>query len=205
MTHATDYYLEDSQEIVARLATHGYIISVEDAQSAWFQYSDSLAAGWLGLSDDDKDLIETVFHYIPRPKPLDHGSDVLAIVTRLAAIGDEISPQDAHASWSNYSEDMLEEWLPLPERDADLSGTISIYRPDPSLPRSAEDALLEACKHLVADHENAVGHNQEIVAEVLRCLYIKPPMGWASLSNRERVSLAMSEYLHASFPGQDRT
>lgn len=50
-------YQNDIDSIVKIFAERGYEISHSDAVHAWEQYSDSMAAGWMMLGDDDE-----VFH-----------------------------------------------------------------------------------------------------------------------------------------------
>ena len=47
-------YQNDIQRIVKIFAERGYEISESDAVSAWEQYSDSMAAGWMSLGPDDE-------------------------------------------------------------------------------------------------------------------------------------------------------
>jgi hypothetical protein len=53
----------DVDRIVAICKAKGYHISEADAHHAWEEYSDSMAAGWMMLSDDDNDVFETVIEY----------------------------------------------------------------------------------------------------------------------------------------------
>ena len=46
-------YQEDSAEIVRVFADRGLSITADHAMLAWDSYSDSMAAGWLGLGDDE--------------------------------------------------------------------------------------------------------------------------------------------------------
>lgn len=67
-------YQEDSAEIVRVFADRGLSITAEQAMLAWDSYSDSMAAGWLGLSDDET-TFEIVRQYLrilqiePAPLP----------------------------------------------------------------------------------------------------------------------------------------
>lgn len=49
-------YLQDCERIVAVMAKHGYEITVEQAYEAWTAYSDSMAAGWMCLGEDEEVL-----------------------------------------------------------------------------------------------------------------------------------------------------
>lgn len=50
-------YQNDIDRIVKIFADRGYEISHTDAVRAWEYYSDSMAAGWMSLGEDDE-----VFH-----------------------------------------------------------------------------------------------------------------------------------------------
>lgn len=54
---------EDVIRIVDICYLNGYRISSSDARAAWEEYSDSLAACWLTLSNNDKDVLEIVLQY----------------------------------------------------------------------------------------------------------------------------------------------
>jgi hypothetical protein len=58
--HYSDF--SDIDRIVKIFADRGYDISHSDASLAWQLYSDSMAAGWMNLGDDD-DTFNYVFHY----------------------------------------------------------------------------------------------------------------------------------------------
>jgi hypothetical protein len=53
----------DVTRIVNICANQGYIISRADAQAAWEEYSDGLAACWLMLDDSDNAVLTTVMEY----------------------------------------------------------------------------------------------------------------------------------------------
>ena len=57
-------YQHDVERIVRIAATRGYILSPADAQAAWEAYSESMAAGWLGLPEDDNELWWNVEYYL---------------------------------------------------------------------------------------------------------------------------------------------
>lgn len=54
---------EDVFRIVDICHQKGYQISLTDAQEAWEQHSDDLAAGWLSLGDNDDEIFNTVMEY----------------------------------------------------------------------------------------------------------------------------------------------
>lgn len=53
---------EDISRIVEICFNKGYIISESDAQDAWEEYSDSLAASWLILGSDN-DVFKNIAQY----------------------------------------------------------------------------------------------------------------------------------------------
>ena len=53
----------DVDRIVRICAARSVLVSPHDAQSAWEEYSDSMAAGWLGLGSDDE-VYEDVMRYL---------------------------------------------------------------------------------------------------------------------------------------------
>jgi hypothetical protein len=55
-------YTNDIDRIVKIFADRGYDISHTDAVFAWEQFSDSMAAGWMSLGDDDE-VFEDAFCY----------------------------------------------------------------------------------------------------------------------------------------------
>ena len=56
-------YPEDVARIKRICKERGYKISRHDAQSAWEEYSDSMAAGGLILHDDDEEVFRTIIRY----------------------------------------------------------------------------------------------------------------------------------------------
>ncbi len=56
---------EDCEKIKAALFKNGYVnAGLSDACWLWSEYSDSYAAGWLGLPDTDEEIFECVKNYI---------------------------------------------------------------------------------------------------------------------------------------------
>lgn len=55
-------YPSDVERIVRIFADRGYQISPQDAHRAWRAFSDSMAAGWLILGDDDQVFVD-IFYY----------------------------------------------------------------------------------------------------------------------------------------------
>ena len=53
-------YQEDCKRIVGVAFNAGFIITVREAESIWDDYSEMLAAGWLGLPDDDNELWQII-------------------------------------------------------------------------------------------------------------------------------------------------
>jgi len=56
-------YQSDIERIVKIFADRGYEISHEDAVRAWEQYSDSMAAGWMFLDEEDCYVFDNCFLY----------------------------------------------------------------------------------------------------------------------------------------------
>lgn len=59
-----DCYAEDTKRIRDVVRAKGYQCSLEQAKALWSEYSDSMAAGWLHLPDDDDELFGCISHYI---------------------------------------------------------------------------------------------------------------------------------------------
>jgi hypothetical protein len=55
-------YQNDIERIVKIFADRGYEISHTDAVYAWEQFSDSMAAGWMSLGDDEE-VFNDAFYY----------------------------------------------------------------------------------------------------------------------------------------------
>jgi hypothetical protein len=56
-------YSSDVERIVRIFADRGYEITTTDAAHAWELYSDSMAAGWMCLDDEDQYVFENAFYY----------------------------------------------------------------------------------------------------------------------------------------------
>lgn len=54
---------DDVQRIISICYDRGYVISEADAQAAWEEYSDSMAASWLYLDDDADQVFTTIMEY----------------------------------------------------------------------------------------------------------------------------------------------
>jgi hypothetical protein len=50
--------------IVRIIKKNGYDISPYDAQMAWEDYSDSMAAGWMGLPESDAEVWDSIRPYL---------------------------------------------------------------------------------------------------------------------------------------------
>lgn len=48
--------IKDCKRIQTSFLQHGYIISLETAQTIWEEISEKYAAGWIGLPKDNTDL-----------------------------------------------------------------------------------------------------------------------------------------------------
>lgn len=59
----TDYYYHDCKRIVGVLKARGYYATIEQAKQIWEAFSESMAACWMMLPDDDDDLFSTVSSY----------------------------------------------------------------------------------------------------------------------------------------------
>lgn len=49
-------YIDDTKRIVKISFDNGIILSLKEAEEIWEEYSDSMAAGWMNLPEDDKEL-----------------------------------------------------------------------------------------------------------------------------------------------------
>lgn len=54
----------DVKRIVQICLSRGHQLSYETAYKAWEQFSDSMAAGWMMLPDDDAEVFHTVMSYL---------------------------------------------------------------------------------------------------------------------------------------------
>lgn len=60
------FYGNDISRIVKVFADRGYEITGSDAALAWERYSDSMAAGWMCLDEDDEYVFSNAFpHFEP--------------------------------------------------------------------------------------------------------------------------------------------
>lgn len=55
-----DPYQYDVERIVRIFKDRGYDLSYDDARAAWEDFSDSMAAGWMMLDDDDSAVFATL-------------------------------------------------------------------------------------------------------------------------------------------------
>jgi hypothetical protein len=53
----------DVTRIVNAFIIYGDVVSREDAKLAWEKYSDSMAAGWMGLPSEDNEIYHCVRSY----------------------------------------------------------------------------------------------------------------------------------------------
>lgn len=60
----TAEYPNDVKRIQKILADRGYEASPMECEALWDKYSDSMAAGWMGLSDDDEEVFGCISYYI---------------------------------------------------------------------------------------------------------------------------------------------
>lgn len=56
-----EYY--DCKRMVQILAERGYAATIEQARDIWSKHSETMAAGWLGLPDDDASLFMEMSPY----------------------------------------------------------------------------------------------------------------------------------------------
>lgn len=54
----SSYFNHDIERIVRACESYGFSISPTCAQLAWEAYSESFAAGWLNLPDDDREIVD---------------------------------------------------------------------------------------------------------------------------------------------------
>lgn len=57
------FYGNDINRIVRVFADRGYEITASDAAMAWERYSDSMAAGWMCLDEDDEYVFSNAYYY----------------------------------------------------------------------------------------------------------------------------------------------
>ena len=59
-----DDHAADVSRIVEIFFHRGYRVSPSDVRAVWQHYSDTMAAGWMDLGDDDYALFNLVFDYL---------------------------------------------------------------------------------------------------------------------------------------------
>lgn len=130
-------YPADVARIRQVALAHGVTLDDEQAESVWDDYSDSMAAGWLGLPDSDDDLWSTVSAHLVEMDSIcsDDEDDVEirypADVQRIRQValrnGLDLDDADAQAAWERFSESMAAGWMALPEDDEDLYTTVFFH------------------------------------------------------------------------------
>ena len=60
------YYDSDCEIIVNVAQANGWSINKSEAHSIWSEHSDSMAAGWLFLPDNDNELYRDIAPYLER-------------------------------------------------------------------------------------------------------------------------------------------
>lgn len=58
-------YPDDCERICKVVLSHGCLISPREAESLWEDFSESMAAGWMGLSVNDEDIWQDIAPNIP--------------------------------------------------------------------------------------------------------------------------------------------
>ncbi len=58
-----DKYYHDCKRIKNVMALHGYDISIQEAKILWEKYSDSMAAGWMCLDEDNETIFSNISSY----------------------------------------------------------------------------------------------------------------------------------------------
>lgn len=58
-----DPYRADKRRLVETMNAHGYACTLEQAEQLWTRYSESMAAGWMHMPEDE-DPFWTIAHYI---------------------------------------------------------------------------------------------------------------------------------------------
>lgn len=70
--HSKNWHLDkfkaDIERMIIICANRGYLLTPSDAAWAWEQYSDGLAAGWLGLHSDDQIVFDCLMMYLEPEK-----------------------------------------------------------------------------------------------------------------------------------------
>ena len=69
VSESHDDHSADVSEIVRVFARYGFSISRSDARAAWQRYSDSMAAGWMGLDSYDDSIYGNVRGYFVEATP----------------------------------------------------------------------------------------------------------------------------------------
>lgn len=49
-------YIEDTKRITKVAFNNGVSLTIKEAEEVWLEYSDSMAAGWMGLPKKDSEL-----------------------------------------------------------------------------------------------------------------------------------------------------
>jgi hypothetical protein len=130
-------YPADVRRIREVALRHGVTLDDDQAEAAWENYSDSMAAGWMGLPDSDDDLWSTVSaHLVEMDTMISHSdveirypADVLRIRQVALRNGLALSDAEAQAAWERFSDSMAAGWLTLPEDDEDIYTTVFFHHP----------------------------------------------------------------------------
>lgn len=131
-------YPADVDRIRQVALRHGVTLDAEQAESVWDDYSDSMAAGWLGLPDSDDDLWSTVSAHLVELDSIcsddeDDGveirypADVLRIRQVALRNGLDLTDAQAQDAWDRYSDSMAAGWMGLPEDDEELYSTVFFH------------------------------------------------------------------------------
>lgn len=59
-SHFTHRHLDNVKRIQKVLMIYGYEANLEDCADIWDEYSESYAAGWMGLPESDSELWECI-------------------------------------------------------------------------------------------------------------------------------------------------
>jgi hypothetical protein len=60
----THRWLDDVKRMQNVLISNGNLVSLQECADIWDGYSDSFAAGWMGLPSDDSDLYNILVLYL---------------------------------------------------------------------------------------------------------------------------------------------
>jgi hypothetical protein len=107
----------DVDRLVALAASEGVTITAQRAYRAWSRHSDSMAAGWMGLGEDD-DIAREILTGQLRSLDVEdigagvvHRGDLDELVAKCGEEGIPLSRDEILAAWADHSAATGRDWI----------------------------------------------------------------------------------------------